>query len=123
MTTTSKTNTTYQLHIELSTTIDIIIGQLGTFTFPEGQYVYTGSAKRNIDARVQRHLRRDKKLHWHIDYLLNTAQANIVSVKRTALSECTANLAVKGEIVVNRFGATDCRSGCGSHLKRIGLQI
>ena len=112
--------TTYQLLIELSATTELRIGQLGTFTFPSGQYVYTGSAKNNIDARIQRHLRRDKKLHWHIDYLLNAAEANIVSVKRTALSECTANLTVKGEIVVNRFGASDCRSGCGSHLKRIG---
>ena len=119
MTTTAKAQTTYQLYIGLSTTVDIRIGQLGTFTFPEGQYVYTGSAKNNIDARVQRHLSRDKKLHWHIDYLLNSAHASILSVKRTTLSECTANLAVRGEIVVNRFGASDCRAGCGSHLKRI----
>ena len=87
MTTTAKAQTTYQLYIGLSTTVDIRIGQLGTFTFPEGQYVYTGSAKNNIDARVQRHLRKDKKLQWHIDYLLNSAHASILSVERTTLSE------------------------------------
>jgi Uri superfamily endonuclease len=53
----------YQLYTNLSANIEIVIGKLGKFTFPMGNYIYTGSAKKNIDARIERHKSKDKKMH------------------------------------------------------------
>lgn len=108
----------YQLHIRLSRKLKLTIGKLGSFTFPAGHYIYTGSAKRNIEARVTRHLRKDKKLRWHIDYLLASRYASVIKVDRVAGDECLLNQQVKGEVIIPGFGASDCKAGCGSHLKR-----
>ena len=61
---------TYQLLITVSAPVRVTVGRLGTFDFPAGDYCYTGSAVRNIEARIRRHLSPLKKMHWHIDYLL-----------------------------------------------------
>ncbi len=58
---------TYQLVIRVPLQIEVTIGKLGLFRFPEGTYVYTGSARRNYEARIARHLRQEKSLRWHID--------------------------------------------------------
>jgi hypothetical protein len=41
--------------------------------------VYTGSAKRGLDARIERHIRHDKALHWHIDYLLTSPGVRVAT--------------------------------------------
>lgn len=110
---------TYQLVIEVTRRIRVAIGSLGTFPLPPGRYVYTGSARRNLDARIARHLRRTKTLRWHIDYLLNAPGVRVVDVHRFGAPECVVNRRTAGRIVVPRFGASDCRAGCGSHLKRL----
>jgi Uri superfamily endonuclease len=110
---------TYQLHIRLGHDLTATIGKLGTFRFPAGDYIYTGSARRNIHQRVARHLRKDKKLRWHIDYLLAHPAANITNVRYRPTCECAANQQIQGEIVVRGFGASDCQAGCGSHLRRL----
>ena len=107
---------TYQLHIQLLRPTRIQIGSLGWHHFPAGHYIYTGSAKRNLEARIQRHLSKHKKLRWHIDYLLAHPAAQIIRVERSAKAECAWNQQTEGKIVVPRFGASDCRTGCGSHL-------
>ncbi|MCP4040795.1 MAG: GIY-YIG nuclease family protein [Gammaproteobacteria bacterium] len=107
----------YQLHISIEPRIRLTVGRLGTFTFPPGRYIYTGSARRNLEARIQRHLRHTKRLHWHIDYLLERPEVEVLGVSRSIRPECELNLSVCGNIVVPGFGASDCRSGCGSHLK------
>ena len=109
----------YQLFITLSQTMEIQIGRLGLFTFPKGIYVYTGSAKRNMDTRITRHLSKDKNLHWHIDYLLANEQTKIIKVTKSELSECDLNTDVKGKIIVKGFGNSDCKENCKSHLKLI----
>lgn len=111
---------TYQLAIRLIRPTRLTIGQLGVFDFPEGHYVYTGSAKRNIEARIARHLRHDKKLKWHVDYLLASPQASIEKVSQYALAECVINQRTVGQILIAGFGASDCKSGCSSHLKYLG---
>ncbi len=114
---------TYQLYIRLSSPCHITVGRLGAFDFPAGRYIYTGSAKKNFEARIARHLRREKKLRWHIDYLLSHPYADIDKVMRHSDSECLVNQRVNGCIVIEKFGATDCKSGCGSHLKLLENQI
>ena len=123
----------YQLHIALKHSQKIGIGRLGEFLFPAGAYIYTGSARRNLLARVRRHLSSQnissqdamlqskpaqKKLRWHIDYFLEVAR--VTAVELYAEPECVCHQQVKGEILVPGFGASDCRAQCGSHLKYLG---
>lgn len=113
------TPTTYQLVIRVPRAVNVEVGRLGTFRFPKGTYLYTGSARRHFEARVARHLRQDKTLRWHIDYLLAAHGVRIIEVRRSTEDECRLNQASEGEIVVHGFGASDCRHGCDSHLKRV----
>ena len=110
---------TYQLLIEVAGPLRLRIGRLGTFDFPAGVYVYTGSALRNLEARVKRHLSTAKKMHWHIDYLLAAPGVRVLEVRRHADAECRVNQRVGGEIAVPGFGASDCRARCGGHLQRL----
>lgn len=109
--------TTYQLIIEVPRRLLVTVGRLGKFEFPAGRYVYTGSAKRNLAARVARHVRREKALRWHIDFLLFAPGVRVVEVFTSRRGECALNRATGGRIPVPGFGASDCRAGCGSHLK------
>ncbi len=109
----------YQLFINISQNIKIQIGKLGFFTFPKGTHVYTGSARKNINTRIARHLSKHKNFHWHIDYLLANDQSKIIKVTKSKISECDLNAEVKGKIIVKGFGSSDCKENCGSHLKYI----
>ena len=116
--------TTYQLLIELPQPVRCRIGRLGEFDFPAGWYVYTGSARRAFEARIARHQRRDDKtLRWHIDHLLAAPGARVVRVLRSRRGECAWNQATRGRIVVAGFGASDCRAGCGAHLKWVDAGV
>lgn len=108
---------TYQLHIRLDRPLRVAVGRLGIFDFPAGDYVYTGSARRNPEARIARHLRREKTLRWHIDYLLAAPGVSVARVVRSHLDECALNQSTPGTRPIPGFGASDCRRGCGSHLK------
>ena len=111
----------YALIIRLERDTPLTIGRLGSFAFPAGLYLYAGSALNGLESRVRRHLRRDKdkKRHWHIDYL--TAVAPVCQVWWAAdgqRRECEwAGIARDwgGKIVVPGFGASDCRR-CPAHL-------
>jgi hypothetical protein len=59
----------YVLVLHLPEAREIEVGRLGTLLFREGYYVYVGSAVRHLAARMARHRRRRKTLHWHIDWL------------------------------------------------------
>lgn len=111
---------TYQLYIRLASDSELVIGRLGVFRFPAGHYIYTGSARRNIEARIRRHLSSEKRLRWHIDYLLVCDAAEITGVKSYTTPECILNQQTAGQVIVPGFGASDCRMGCGSHLKYLG---
>lgn len=107
----------YQLLIDVARPLRCTIGRLGTFDFAAGRYLYTGSARRNLEARIARHLRQSKALHWHIDYLLSAAGVSVVDVVRSRRGECALNQSVRGRIPIAGFGASDCRDRCGAHLK------
>ena len=110
---------TYQLFIEVKASVRVSVGRMGTYDFPAGRYVYTGSALRNFEARITRHLSSSKKMHWHIDYLLAAPGVRVLEVRRSVEEECAVNRSTHGTIPVPGFGASDCRAGCGSHLKRL----
>jgi Uri superfamily endonuclease len=109
----------YQLSLEVSAPLRLEVGALGTITLPAGRYVYTGSARRALEARIARHLRRDKPRRWHIDWLTTSPDVAVTDVLRSARTECALNRATRGSVPVPGFGASDCRSGCRAHLKRV----
>ena len=109
----------YHLVIHLAECMSIEVGKLGVFLFPAGYYVYTGSALGGLDARVSRHLRSEKRLHWHIDYLLQYAEIiHVVTHATGKRLECEYNRAIlslpDASIPVKGFGSSDCR--CPAHL-------
>lgn len=116
----------YLLLLRLDAPAEIQIGKLGRHTFPPGRYAYAGSAlgSGGVAGRVNRHLRPDKRLHWHIDHLAE--HAPIVGVGAAYGSdrrECRwiKDLgALRGATIpVAGFGSSDCRSGCPAHLVRL----
>ena len=108
----------YQLVIRLGKGQRIAVGRRGRFIFPAGYYVYTGSGRRGLESRIARHLRKQKKMRWHIDYLLQYGQ--VLEVKRYGddQEECELNSRVerlpRGRVVVRGFGSSDC--GCRTHM-------
>ena len=99
------------------------VGSLGSVRL-SGVYAYVGSAQKNLKARLERHLRKNKRIHWHIDYVLSSSRTKILKiyVKENASKkeECkTANLLgnkLKLE-PIPKFGSSDCR--CFTHLFRL----
>ena len=109
-------NGTYVLLVELSEPLEITVGRLGAITFPAGYCAYVGSALGGLDARLRRHIRSEKKIHWHIDYLLQSADiAKIIVGEADVRAECAiAQKLAEGLDSVRGFGCSDCT--CGSHL-------
>lgn len=113
----------YSLIISLKRKKTVRVGKLGVALFPKGTYVYTGSAMGGLAARLKRHLTRKKKNHWHIDHLLALPEARIEKIlcyPPTPGQECRQNQRIAAllgaTVVLQRFGASDCKSGCASHL-------
>lgn len=109
----------YQLLLYLPRNTAIVVGSKGLTMFAPGYYIYTGSAKRNLHARLSRHINRRKKLRWHIDYLtVHTFCLGLRAYLEPIFSECelhqkTQNLLSACE-PIKGFGASDCK--CYSHL-------
>lgn len=113
---------TYILFLLLRKSKTITVGRLGSWTFRNGYYAYTGSAQGSggLAGRLKRHLRPDsqKRIHWHIDHLV-ASDAKITQVwwKEGQMNhECfwAQQLAKEGSIVLPGFGSSDCT--CPSHL-------
>lgn len=108
----------YILLLDLAEDSRLTVGRLGTFEFPAGLYFYCGSALNGLEARIRRHLRREKERHWHIDHL--TAVAQVVEVwwvLDEARWECRLAEVIGskgGKMVAKGFGSSDCR--CSTHL-------
>jgi Uri superfamily endonuclease len=113
----------YSLIIDLKLKKTVRVGKLGEAIFPTGTYIYTGSAMKGLGARLKRHCRRKKKIHWHIDHLLTLREARITKVilyPPAPGQECCQNQRFAARpgarVILKGFGASDCKSGCGSHL-------
>lgn len=109
----------YVLALGVKKPCRIRAGRLPEREFREGVYLYIGRAKKNLRGRLARHLRTEKKLFWHIDYLLRYARIERIWCRLDSLDECR----LVSEIVeacedacspIRGFGASDCR--CPSHL-------
>ena len=117
---------TYQLRVKVQRTITVRIGALGNLSFPRGIYVYTGRAKRALQARIKRHRVLQKKPFWHIDYLLNHQNVRLTEIRVVSndpAKECLQNRRLEklpDSQPVPRFGSSDCTSTCQGHLVRVG---
>lgn len=110
---------TYALLIQLKNGTALAVGRLGEFYLPQGYYMYCGSALGGLEARIKRHLRRDKQLHWHIDYLLQYAEVVdvwcIISNQRLECVLCDEARQLFDSVdIALGFGSSDCH--CPSHL-------
>jgi len=102
--------------------IRIRVGKLGYIDLPQGLYAYVGSAlgPGGVLKRVCRHIRRIKKLKWHIDYLTSNPSIEILGViiiKTHEKLECMLARFIFENfslLAIKKFGATDCK--CESHL-------
>jgi sugar fermentation stimulation protein A len=107
----------YLLVLRLSRDRRIRVGKLGTVAFRRGYYVYVGSALQHLGARIARHRRLRKKLHWHIDHLRRACDLVACLPIRTS-DDLECDLAQSVSCLtgwsVPRFGSSDC--GCASHL-------
>ena len=114
----------YQLKIEVGKDISLKVGAIGICRFKKGNYIYTGSAMKNLSKRVARHQSKEKKLHWHIDYLLadeNVELSEIIRYFSENREECVYNqILIQGgaETAIAGFGSSDCRK-CPTHLLKI----
>lgn len=94
----------------------MIIGGLGKIEFKEGYYAYVGSALGGLEHRLSRHLRQEKTLHWHIDYLLLRALIyDVMVIEGEEKRECQIASKLADYLsYVRGFGSSDCN--CSSHL-------
>lgn len=109
----------YCLIIKLTNNSKIKIGKkLGFIQFKKGYYVYVGSAMNSLTARLNRHMSDDKKLHWHIDYLLKNKNSQIVEILFNISPkkvECELSQHISSKTSnIEGFGCSDCE--CDSHL-------
>lgn len=106
----------YVLLSRLAKTQTVKAGRLPALSFSSGYYAYVGSALNGIPARLRRHLSPAKKIHWHIDYLLQKAIVTDIIIGETGERvECAIAGAIGSRCrSIPGFGASDCR--CPSHL-------
>lgn len=116
----------YVLILRIKKNVLYHIGALGNRVLAPGLYLYAGRASRGLGKRLNRHRKRKKTVHWHIDHLTTKRQVIIEDILvipekphwecriiRTCLNSLAADVPAPG------FGNSDCEEGCPSHLVRI----
>ena len=108
----------YLILLKIPISTEIITGALGPRLYAPGWYVYAGSARINLSARINRHLRKIRKQkHWHLDYLTPQAETiKALPILSYRNLECSLAAALEdlGGRAIPGFGCSDCR--CKSHL-------
>ncbi|MEM3061511.1 MAG: GIY-YIG nuclease family protein [Candidatus Bathyarchaeia archaeon] len=122
----------YTIVLMLEKSLRIKIGRLGLKNFREGFYAYVGSGlgrgSSSVLGRLRRHLKRGKKLFWHMDYLSSHKGVKILEVfyaETDFKMECVLNNEIwktlRRNFFIKGFGSSDCN--CESHLTWIGNKI
>ncbi|MBP8974534.1 MAG: GIY-YIG nuclease family protein [Anaerolineae bacterium] len=112
---------TYALVLRLDRSVVLVAGRLAPATLRPGLFVYVGSARGpgGLRGRVSRHLRANKRAHWHIDALTALAPVTRVwMVESAERRECLWAGALRAlpdvTVPIAGFGASDCT--CDAHL-------
>ena len=106
----------YIILIENSHDKELEVGKLGEIYFRRGFYAYVGSAMSGIEARIDRHLRVEKKTFWHIDYILPEMKVlGLIFAELEGKYECVLAEELSSSFdIIDSFGSSDCK--CRSHL-------
>lgn len=99
-----------------------MVGKSGLVEFPRGHYIYFGSALGGLTARLDRHPRHDKRLHWHADYLSAEVRWEyawkLPDGQRWECVWAASDAPTDGMAsLVRGFGSSECR--CPSYLVRV----
>lgn len=111
---------TYVLVLRSDGRDNVRIGRWGLLSLRPGWYLYVGSAfgPGGVRARVSRHCRIDKAMHWHIDYLRAFCELEDVcySHARERLEHrwAASFAGMSAMQAVDGFGCSDC--DCEAHL-------
>ena len=117
---------TYAFVFRVKIHFSCTIGKFGRHRILPGFYVYVGSARKGIMNRLQRHVRKNKAVKWHIDYLTTSEQCRPCgALILSKYSECDLNKKVShipgAQIAIKSFGASDCKENCKGHLHYFSL--
>jgi sugar fermentation stimulation protein A len=111
----------YLLVVPIKRRVTFEAGALGEIRLEKGYCVYVGSAMKNLEARLRRHLRGGKGIrpHWHIDALLASPACGppvTLAIRSARRLECAlaTDLAALAPNRIAGFGSSDCR--CAAHL-------
>ncbi|MFH0733463.1 MAG: GIY-YIG nuclease family protein [bacterium] len=113
----------YILEIYVPQKIFIKTSKNGDSQLSVGFYYYIGSAQKNLLHRLNRHIKKEKIIHWHIDQITANKYSIIksIAVFENKEKDFECELCKKIEEGFNLlhpikfFGNTDCKK-CVSHL-------
>ena len=108
--------------LQVEEPVTVTIGSKGDMHFTSGYYIYVGSAKANLEKRIERHKRKRKQKHWHLDYLRSVSTVvAALPIRSSSDLECELAKAMKAISVdeVKGFGCSDCH--CTSHLFKMDV--
>jgi Uri superfamily endonuclease len=107
----------YVLALRLDAPLNVRVGRTSA-SLSAGDYLYCGSARGpgGLRARLARHMRPQKRAHWHIDQLTSAARILGAFIDEAG-DECAFNAALdRLPAPVAGFGSSDCRR-CAAHLR------
>jgi Uri superfamily endonuclease len=112
----------YVLVVFLPNPVEVNAKSFGHLFLEAGHYLYCGSAQAGLLPRLARHMRPDKKRHWHIDSLTNEGEViGALTLDGPKTTECLLAQILSGlpgvTPVGRGFGSSDCR--CPTHLFRV----
>lgn len=113
----------YILELSSAKNFKVGIKKFSDIKLNSGFYYYIGSAQKNYNSRLVRHLKKSKTIHWHIDHLTTNAFLKINKIylleNFSKDYECaTVNSLEQLQNIVHPldgFGNSDCKV-CKSHL-------
>lgn len=110
----------YVLVLDMPEPAPLKIKRLKVDRLGPGTYLYVGSARGpgGLPARLSRHFRAEKRVHWHIDRLTTlSTQMGALAVPDGYECHLAERLLHGGKfkVAASGFGSTDCQA-CESHL-------
>jgi sugar fermentation stimulation protein A len=113
----------YILELSSAKNFKVGIKKFSDIKLNSGFYYYIGSAQKNYNSRLVRHLKKSKTIHWHIDHLTTNAFLKINKIYLLENSnkelECGTVQLLEQLRNINHplegFGNSDCKV-CKSHL-------
>ncbi len=119
------TKGTYVILLRIDKVFRDNVGSLGMVMLEPGLYVYIGSAcgYGGLKSRILRHINKEKKIRWHIDYITSKSFSKVVAIAYTfiekSLEECISRILEYSplfSIAWPKFGCSDKHSK--THLYR-----